>query len=100
MHPLCIPRQVEPLRQLDLRDQQEDRRGDLIAAPVFAREATRLAAAVDAGPVGNEQARAAATVDEAQSQAAAALPFAGRDLAAAEATAGGLGRDREPEPVP
>lgn len=26
--PLSIPREVQPFRQLDLRDQQEDRRGD------------------------------------------------------------------------
>jgi hypothetical protein len=43
MRPLCIPIEVQPLRQLDLRDQQEDRRGDLVAAGLRAR-CHRLAA--------------------------------------------------------
>ena len=76
MGPLCIPVEVQPLRQLDLRDQQEDRRGNLVAAGLRTRRHS-LAAGVDAGPVGDQKARTAATVDEAEPQAAAAFPFTG-----------------------
>jgi len=71
MRALRVAFEVQPLRQLDLRDQQEDRRGDLVAAGLRARR-HRLAAGVDAGAVGDEQARSAAAVDEAERRAAAA----------------------------
>src|SRR6056297_1040482 len=98
MRPLGVAVEIEPLRQLDLRDQQEDRRGDLVAAGLRARR-HRLATGVDACPVGDQQAGPAAAIDETETQAAAPLPFARGELGAAEAAPGGLSRDCEPEAV-
>jgi hypothetical protein len=42
MCPLRIPREVQPLRQHDLRNQQEDRRGDLATDGLLERPSTRL----------------------------------------------------------
>ena len=63
--PLGVAVEVQPFRQLDLRNQKEDRRGDLIATGLGAR-GHRLTAFIDASTIGDEQARTPATIDEAQ----------------------------------
>jgi len=81
MRPLGVPVEVEPLRQLYLRHQQKIRRvlrckrspgafadaRTLVAAGLGARR-HRLAAFVDPRAVGDQQARTAAAIDEAQSR--------------------------------
>ena len=96
VRPLGVPRQVEPLRQLDLRHQQEDRRGDLPAPGLRARR-RREPARVEPHAVGDQQARPGPAIDEPQPQPGLPLPAARRDAPAAERLAGGRRRDRQPE---
>ena len=91
-----VPRQVEPLRQLDLRHQKEDRHGGQPAAGLRAR-CHRASFAVQP-PLGHQQARTPAPVDEPQAQTGPAFPLAGGDPAAARAFPRRWGGDGQQNP--
>ena len=83
VRPLGVPRQIEPLRQLHLRNEQEDRRGDL-TAPGFRARHRREPARIEPDAVRDEQARPGSAIDEPQPQPGLPLPAAGRDAPSAE----------------
>ncbi len=95
--PVGIPRQIQPLAQLDLRHQQEDRHGGQ-PAPGFRAGRHRAAPGVQA-PFGDQQAGSTATKDKAQAKPGAALPFTGGDATAFAALACSRCWDRQSEPV-
>lgn len=95
--PLRISRQVQPLAQRDLRNEQEDRHGRQPAPSLGFRghgPALRIQPSL-----GHQQARPTAAVNEPQSQPRAAFPFAGGYATAFRALARSWRGDRQPEPI-
>lgn len=93
--PVCVPRQIEPLWQLDLRHQQKDRRGH--AAPAGFRPRRHRAAPGVQPSFGHQEAWPPAAIDKPQPQARPAFPFTGGDAASAGAFSSGRRWDRQPE---
>ena len=96
VRPLGVPRQIEPLRQLDLRHQQEDRRGDL-PRPVFERDAAASPRVLSRALSATSRLGPRPAIDEPQPQPGLPLPRRRRDPPPAERLAGGRRRDRQPE---
>jgi hypothetical protein len=92
---LGVSLQIQPLRQLNLRDQQEDRRGD--DAPAGFQPGRPGAALGLQSSFSLPQTRPPASIDEALAQPCAAFTFAGGDPAKLHGFACSGRGDREPD---